>query len=183
MPIVQKHVTITPEEYLRGELHGDIRHEYVHGRVYAMVGASEPHNLITGNFHSVLHNHLRGTACRVFMADMKVRVDDVFYYPDVMVSCNRTDTALYYKTQPVLIIEVTSPSTEPRDLGEKRTAYQSLPSLQEYVLTNQDRQEVKLFRRAGDGWDLETYLEGEQVRLASVEMEIPMAESYAEVWR
>jgi Uma2 family endonuclease len=183
MSILRKRVTITPEEYLQGELYSDIRHEYVNGAVHAMVGASEAHNLIAGNWHSALHRHLRGTACRVFISDMKVRVGDIFYYPDVLVSCSGKDAAPYYKTEPVLIIEVSSPSTEIKDSLEKRIAYQSLASLQEYVLANQDEQEVKIYRRAENGWDLETFADGEQVRLASVDLAVPMEAVYENAWR
>lgn len=183
MPILQRRVTITPEEYLQGELCSDIRHEYVNGEVHAMVGASEAHNLIAGNLHSALHQHLRGTPCRVFMSDMKVRVGDIFYYPDVLVSCSEKDVHPYYKIEPILIIEVISPSTEIKDVLEKRIAYQSLASLQEYVLANQGKQEVKVYRRAENGWDLETFAEGEQVRLASVNLEVPMEAVYENAWR
>jgi Uma2 family endonuclease len=183
MPILQRRVTITPEEYLKGELYSHIRHEYVNGEIYAMVGASEAHNLIAGNLHAALHQHLRGTPCRVFMSDMKVRIGDVFYYTDVLVSCSEKDVHPYYKTEPILIIEVISPSTELKDSLEKRIAYQSLASLQEYVLANQDKQEVKVYRRAENGWDLETFAEGEQVRLASIKLEVPMAAVYENAWR
>jgi Uma2 family endonuclease len=112
-----------------------------------------------------------------------VRLGDVFYYPDVLVSCSEKDVHPYYKTEPILIIEVTSPSTELKDSLEKRIAYQSLASLQEYVLANQDKQEIKVYRRAENGWDLETFAEGERVRLASVNLEVPMEAVYENAWR
>ena len=100
MSILRKNVLITPEEYLEGEKYSEVKHEYVAGHIYAMVGASEPHNQIAINLTTALKLHLRGGPCRVFMSDMKVRVRDAFYYPDVLVSCDRTDTNKYYKTRP-----------------------------------------------------------------------------------
>ena len=142
MASISKAETISPQEYLAGEEYSSVRHEYVAGYVYAMTGASETHNLMAGNLHAALHAHLRGKPCRVFVNDMKVRVDDDFYYPDLLVCCDPADNAAYYKTRPILLIEVLSPTTEPADTLEKRIAYQTLESLQEYVLVAQDRLEI-----------------------------------------
>ena len=93
MQVVEKPQLLTVEEYLEGEQHGEVRHEYIGGMVYAMAGGSIDHNLITLNFVSTLRSHLAGKRCRVLMADVKVRLEiaqaDVFYYPDVMVGCVR----------------------------------------------------------------------------------------------
>ncbi len=183
MSTLKKHVSMTPEEYLEGEKYSDVKHEYVAGHLYAMVDASEQHNLIALGIAAALRAHLRGGPCRVFMSDMKVRVGDVFYYPDVLVSCDDADREPYYKTRPVLLIEVLSPSTESRDTVEKRVAYQSLESLQEYVLVGEDKPEVRIYRRSGDGWDLETCAEGNRVRLASVGLELPIEAIFEDVWR
>lgn len=91
MASVQKAERLSPEDYLEGEKQSEFRHEYVAGYVYAMTGASEAHNLIAGNLHAALHAHLRGGSCRVFINDMKVRVADAFYYPDLMVCCDPAD--------------------------------------------------------------------------------------------
>lgn len=83
---------ITIEDYLEGELLSDIRHEYIDGEVYAMVGASAAHNIIVGNLFAALHAHLRGGPCQVFMADMKTHIQwqegERFYYPDIQVCCD-----------------------------------------------------------------------------------------------
>jgi Uma2 family endonuclease len=183
MSILQKNVLITPEDYLEGEKYSEVKHEYVAGHVYAMVGASEPHNRIALNLATALNVHLRDGPCRVFMSDMKVRVRDAFYYPDVLVTCDRTDANKYYKTQPVLVVEVLSSTTEEKDSREKRVAYQSLPSLQEYVLVAQDRMDVRSYRRTPEGWDLETCFEGDRVKLDPVGLDIPIEAIYEEVWR
>jgi Uma2 family endonuclease len=112
---------------------------------------------------------------------MKVRIGDIFYYPDVLVTCSKTDADPHFSTEPRLIIEVLSPSTEAADRLDKRLAYQSLSSLSEYVLVSQDRPQVQVYRRGGAGWDLETYGEGDVVRFASVELEIPIGEIYRDV--
>src|SRR4051812_36763762 len=87
--VLHETVWISPEEYLEGELISPVRHEYVGGTVHAMGGASELHNIISGNIFAVLHEHLRGHRCRVYMNNLKVKlrigVEDVFYYPDVFV--------------------------------------------------------------------------------------------------
>jgi Uma2 family endonuclease len=95
----------TVEEYLHAEANSPTRHEYMGGYAFAMAGASEEHNIIAGNLYSLLRPHLRGSSCRVFMSDMKVKVqDDIFYYPDLLVTCNREDNHRYFKTQPNLSI-------------------------------------------------------------------------------
>lgn len=123
MPKTRRNVTLSPEEYLRGEQVSDIRHEYESGHAYAMVGASEAHNRIALNLAAALNTHLRGGPCRAFISDMKVRVRDAFYYPDILVTCDRADSEEYYKTLPVLIAEVLSASTIDRDSLAKRIAY------------------------------------------------------------
>ena len=181
MATVRKTETISQEDYLASEQDGDCRHEYVAGYVYAMTGASEAHNLICTNLNGMLYNHLRGQLCRAFVNDMKVRVGDDFYYPDLMVCCDPIDKAKYFKTQPVLLVEVLSPSTKRTDQIEKRIAYQSLESLQEYVLIAQDRMEIHIYRQIDNGWDLETLTNGDSLFLHSIDMQIPIEQVYEKV--
>ena len=148
---------LTPEEYLAGELLSEVRHEYISGRVYAMAGASENHNSIAGNFFGELYGHLRGKKCRPFMNDMKARIRDVndehYYYPDVMVNCDPAGQQTYFCDTPALIVEVLSPSTEATDRREKLFAYQRIPSLHTYILAEQDKREVTVYRRLPEGWE------------------------------
>ena len=128
---------LTPEEYLQLETKSDIKHEYINGEVYAMAGATDTHVTIAGNIFALLLSHLRGSGCRVYISDMKVRIENKnrFYYPDVLVTCEDRDREnSTFKQFPSLIIEVLSDSTEAFDRGDKFADYQSLPSLQEYVL-------------------------------------------------
>lgn len=143
------------EEYLQLEQTSEIRHEYLGGQIFAMVGASEEHNLITTNIIALLRPHLRGSSCRAFVSDMKVKIEiekaDIFYYPDIIVTCDPQDNERYFKTRPSLIIEVLSPSTEITDRREKFLHYQTLENLQEYVLVSQDEIKVEVYHKDAQG--------------------------------
>lgn len=178
MSVVEKIRDLSPEEYLEGELRAEVKREYVAGQVYAMVGASRTHNTIAGNFFAALRNHLRGRPCQAFIADMKVRTADAFFYPDVVVTCDPGDRHEYYVERPVLVIEVLSPSTEARDTLDKRIAYQAVSSLEDYVLVAQHKAEVRIYRRLDSGWELETCAGADSICLNSVTLEIPMATIY-----
>lgn len=118
---------ISVEDYLQGELLADYKHEYIDGAVYAMAGASEYHNLLSANMLTELRNQLKGQPCKVFMADMKVKVEQCFFYPDVMVVCQDDNEHDYYKTKPVIIVEVLSKATRRFDQMIKRLHYQNIP--------------------------------------------------------
>ena len=160
-----------------------VKHEYVAGQIYAMTGASDTHNFICLNIATALRSHLQGSPCRVFMADVKALTGqaDAFYYPDVMVSCEPSPNP-YYREQPCLIVEVLSSSTAKFDAGDKRRDYQTLPSLQEYVLVSQECMDVRVWRRGEGGWAAAIYTDGAVVALASVGLEMPIEQIYEEVW-
>jgi Uma2 family endonuclease len=177
---------VTPEEYLQLEEHSQEKHEYIDGYIYAMAGASDPHVTIALNLAVLLRNHVRGSGCRVYIADMKARIESLnrFYYPDVMVTCDQRDQETpTYKKFPCLIVEVLSNSTEAFDRGDKFADYQTLESLQEYVLINTKRQRVECFRRNEQGlWILQSYTSAqESFRLNSVNFEGTMAALYEDV--
>ena len=181
---------ISPEEYLEREMASDLRHEYLGGRVYAMSGTSDPHNVIALNIAAALHGHLRGKSCRAFINDMKCRIEsvghDAFYYPDVMVTCGPRGEPRYFKRDPVIIFEVLSPGTEGTDRREKFFAYTSLPTLEAYIIVEQDKIGVTAFRRAGEGWATEVIESRDAIlHLPRIEMELPLAliyEDYEEVF-
>jgi len=145
---------VSVDVYLSGERHSEIRHEYVGGQVYAMVGASRRHGLIAMNFASLLRPKTRGTQCQLFMADMKVWLSiagqEIFYYPDLVLSCDPEDREDYFVRRPCLIVEVLSEATERIDRREKMLAYQTIPSLNEYLLVAQDLPRVEVYRRRND---------------------------------
>ncbi len=155
MGFAEQTLFISVDEYLQGEQQSDIRHEYLAGQVYAMAGAGETHNIISLNITSTLRASTRGTGCRVFISDMKLRIDqnNVFYYPDVMLACDPDDSAPFYKQSPCLIVEVSLPATEATDRREKLIAYLALPSLRYYLLVSQEQRQVEYYsRNAQNQW-------------------------------
>ena len=172
---------ISAEQYLEDEERADVRHEYLGGLVYAMAGASDEHNTIAGNMFARLKGHLRGGPCRVYISDMKARVEaaDVFYYPDILVTCDPNDNERYFKTRPTIIVEVTSPSTTVTDHREKWAAYQKLDSLCEYVLIAQDQIKVEVLKRqtTGTWWEHRVHPD-ETLKLESIGFEIAVSEVY-----
>ena len=174
---------LSREEYLDLEEASPVKHEYVAGQIYAMSGTSDSHNFICLNIASFLRNHLKGTHCRVFMADVKAKLAqaDAFYYPDVMVSCEPSPNR-YYRQQPSLIVEVLLESTAKYDRSEKRLKYQSLESLQEYVLVSQECMDVRVWRRDESGWSASIYTDGMVIPFNTVGLEIPIEMIYEDVW-
>lgn len=177
---LQTKTTFLPVDiYIEGELESQVRHEYVDGEVYAMVGASDRHGLIAGNLHTALNLRLP-EQCQVFTSDMKVRIRtaerDIFYYPDVLVSCDPRDRETYYREHPCLVVEVLSPHTARSDRFEKFLFYRQLDSLQEYVLVSQDYRQVEVFRRA-DQWRGTPYTQGE-VQFRSVDLGVTIDAIY-----
>ena len=185
MMIAAKVDYISPEEYLALEEKSPVKHEYIDGQIYAMSGTTDPHNTIAGNLFSLLKNHVRGKGCRVFFTDVKARIEsrNLYYYPDVMVTCDPRDRELpLFKRHPCLVVEVLSDSTEAFDRGDKFADYRQLESLQEYVLINQKRQQVECFRRNAEGlWVLHAFEGGDAVDFASVNFRIEVAELYEDV--
>jgi Uma2 family endonuclease len=185
MVVSKSEIYISPEEYLEGEKKSPVKHEYIKGQVYAMAGASDAHNLITGSFYALLRNHLRGKGCLPYTGDMKARIEDrnIYYYPDVLVTCDPRDrTSEYSKRYPCLIIEVLSDSTEAFDRGDKFADYRHLETLQEYVLVKQDQQSVDCFRRNEQGrWELYAFTEGDQVELKSINFNCAIVSLYEDV--
>lgn len=171
---------ISAEDYLQHELVSDCKHQLIDGEIYAMGGASENHNLLAGNIFSELKNQLKGRPCRTYMADMKVKVAEDFFYPDVMVVCQEDNESDYYKTAPVLIVEVLSKTTRRFDQTQKRLRCQTLPSLQEYVLVEQDKGEIQVFSRK-DGWQSFYYYLGDEIVFYSLDISVPVETLYEQV--
>jgi Uma2 family endonuclease len=181
MATLRKTRPIAVEEYLEGEKVGDIRHQFVGGDVYSIVGASEAHNLIAGFFQATLYNASPAEWLPRLRRHMKLRTGDDFYYPDVFVACDRSDAEPYFKRRPLLIVEVLSPGTAVRDAQDKLIAYQAIGSLREYVLAEQDRREVRVHRRVTDGWESATDTGAATVPLESVDLALPLDEIYRNV--
>ena len=177
---------LTAEEYLQMEKNSPVKHEYINGEIYAMAGATDTHVTIAGNIFALLLSHLRGSGCRVYISDMKARIESKnrFYYPDVIVTCEEKDREnSTYKKFPRLIIEVLSDSTEAFDRGDKFIDYQSLETLQEYVLINSNKARIECFRRTEKNlWTLQFYTESnQQFQLTSIDFTSTIDDVYEEV--
>jgi Uma2 family endonuclease len=173
----------SPQDYLAIEQENAIRHEYRRGLVYAMTGGSDDHSRLSINLLTEINLHLRDSDCQFFSGDVKVNyADDFFYYPDAFVTCDRRDQKdRYVKRYPKLIAEVLSPSTEEFDRGMKFEDYQSLDSLEEYVLISQTEMRVECRRRVASNrnqWETELYRLGERISLKSIGLEVTVADLY-----
>ncbi len=142
------------EEFLEFERNSPVKHEYVGGHVYAMVGVSRRHSRISGNIFAALREPAVGGPCRVHQSDMKVQTpDDLFYYPDVVVACEPEPENPYLEDEPCVIVEVISPSTEATDRREKLISYRKLRSLRAYLIVEQDEARVERhYRDEQDEW-------------------------------
>lgn len=173
---------LLPQDYLEMEMASPERHEYVDGEVFAMTGTSRPHNVIAGNLYMLLRNELRGKGCRAYFADIKLRIEaaNCYFYPDLMVTCTEADRlSQHVMNEPVLVVEVLSPSTALYDRDRKFAAYRRLPSLREYVLVDTERMGIECFRRTDHGeWILHPYGAGESVTLHSLALTFPLEAAY-----
>src|SRR5262249_3628341 len=146
---------ITPEEYLRLERSADFKSEYISGEMVAMSGASFPHGVIVNNVSGELYSQLKGRSCQTITNDMRVHWGAAFLYPDVVVVCGKPelvkDGHLDNLTNPSVIIEVLSPSTENYDRGLKFMRYGQIPTLTNYILIAQDEPRIDHFIRQQDG--------------------------------
>ena len=175
---------LIPEKYIASERKATLKSEYLSGEIVAMSGASLSHNLITMNTANQLYNQLVESRCRVFSSDMRVGIGagTSYFYPDVAVVCDEPrfeDNALDTLINPIVVIEVLSPSTEAYDSGEKSARYRQLESLQEYVLISQDRVRVEHYLRQGKQWILSEFSALENVLpLTSIGAELSLNQIY-----
>ncbi len=177
----------TPEEYLTSERKATLKSEYLNGEILAMSGASLAHTRITADIVTELNNQLRDGECEVISNDMRVKTGPkgAYFYPDVVVFCGEPeveDNVFDTLLNPILVIEVLSPSTEVYDRGEKFRHYQELTSLREYVLVSQDRVRVEQYRLAKKQWGQTEFRAPEDVLpLASIGCELPLRDIYRRV--
>jgi len=177
MGTMQK-LQVSETQYLEHQRASTTKYQYIDGAMYAMAGGSEEHNTICINVTSQLRQKLKGSSCKPFMADMMIKAGKSFFYPDVMVIFEPDERdSRYLKHSPTLVVEVLSKSTRKTDLTSKKLAYMNMPSLQEYVLIEQDKCEVEVFRRS-QGWSSTYYLLGDSVHLASIDVTLSVQEMY-----
>ena len=170
------------EEYLAWEPLQEMRYEYVHGEVLAMTGGTIPHNDIAINLLTILLPQIRAEGCRLNMADVKLQIDTsgLYYYPDLIVSCDPRDLNAYKFIQfPKLIVEVLSPGTADKDRGDKFRDYQSIPTLQEYLLIDSEKISAECYRR-GEGrmWLYYPYTAGDAINLESLGITVSIEQLY-----
>jgi Uma2 family endonuclease len=171
---------MSPAAFLEWETTQELRHEYVNGVVFAMAGGTVAHNDLAVNLLLQLAPHVRSRGCRINVADVKVKLRRRFRYPDLVVTGDDRDKdAVKLFQYPKVIVEVLSPSTEAVDRGQKLREYQSLPTLQEYVLISSDQALVEVYRRGeGRSWFYESYGAEDAVTLASLEFTCPIGLIY-----
>jgi Uma2 family endonuclease len=179
---------LTPEQYLEIEDHAEYKSEYYNGEMFAMAGAGRAHNLLVARLVSELDHQLRKGPCEVYPSDMRVRMDatGLYTYPDVVVVCGEPQFLTGKETtllNPKLIAEVLSDSTEAYDRGRKFEHYQSLDSLDSYILVASDRMHVDLYTRTGGNqWTLQSAGRPEEtLELPSIGCRIALADLYEKV--
>ncbi len=185
MTVSPQHPYLTPEQYLEAEKHSPIKHEYIDGEVYAMAGASDAHVTIAINLTTLLRSCLRGSNCRLYASDMKLRIEsrNRFYYPDLLVTCDDRDRSTnYYKRFPTIVIEILSTSTESFDRGDKFADYCELDSLQDYLLISQNRQRVDRFSRDSQNrWIFTRHEVGDVLTIDRINFSCAVADIYEDV--
>lgn len=174
------------EDYLARELASPTKHEYLASVVYAMTGATNVHNTIAGNAFASLHSRLRGKPCKPCNSDTKIRVRTPaqvrFYYPDASVTCRPNPPTDTFQDEPAVVVEVLSRATRRIDEGEKKDAYLTLPSLDAYLLVEQDAPGVTLYRRTATGFVREEYVGLDAViPLPEIGANLPLLDIYAGV--
>ena len=166
------------DEFLAWEREQPERHEFDGFTIVAMTGASLPHVVITMNIAFMLREGLRGTGCRPFSNDAKVLAGNSVRYPDVVVSCRRYDDADDIVPEPVVIVEVLSPTTERTDRGRKKFDYFAIPSLRQYAIVEQDERRVDLYTRTEAGWVNEIVTGNAILNLSGIGIELPLDAIY-----
>jgi Uma2 family endonuclease len=173
------------QDYVAVEEIAGVRHEFLDGHVWAMAGGSPEHGAIAANVIALLAPQLRTRQCRVFTSDVRVRVQatGLATYPDVSVVCGGLETDPHDPggstvLNPVVVVEVLSPSTEAYDRGEKLAHYKQMPALQEIVLIAHDERRVEVWHREADRWTLRAQRDDGTATLESIGCELPLPEIY-----
>jgi Uma2 family endonuclease len=183
MRIARRLTYLPADEYLALERAAETKREYVNGEVFGMVGTSRNHARIALNIGSRLNESLK-PPCWAAVSDMKVHVEaaNAYYYPDVVASCSIDQPDAYVVANPVLIVEVLSPSTERTEQREKRLNYQTIPSVREILLVAQERRWIELYRRDRDGWTVEQITDEGTFDLASVGLALSLDDIYRNIF-
>ena len=173
---------MSSEEFLAWKPGQALKWEFDGVRPVAMVGASAAHNTIQGNLVTSLNNRLRGRPCRPYGPDMRVPTGQGRYrYPDAVVTCVPLEPRDRDASEPVVIFEVLSGSTVTTDRTEKLVEYRGIPSLQRYVMLEQDQALATVITRTDTGWAIDVLREGDGLAMPEIGIEVPMSELYLDV--
>jgi Uma2 family endonuclease len=182
-----RHHSYTYEEYVAIEVSSDIKHEFLDGDIYAMSGGSDEHAALAGEVIGILRIAARKRRCRVYTPDLRVRVESVplTTYPDAAVICGPVqrfeegpETTVL---NPMILVEVTSPSSERYDTGEKFEYYRTIPSLRDYVIVSHRERRITVHSRHENGtWSAQVAIKGGRVALPSLDAELEVDEVYRE---
>ena len=173
----------TASEFLAFVANSDFKHELVDGEVYDMSGGTGEHSQIAANIIFSLMSQLEATTCRVNTSDMMLKVsDDRYLFPDLSVVCDEPeyeDESRLALLNPILVVEVTSPSAAVDDRGLKRESYLRLPSVQAYLIVDQHRINLELYERADVVWRLQVFTNLDDViSLEALNIELSLAQVY-----
>ena len=187
MPSLAAETLLTPEEYLASARKATLKNEYLNGKPLAMSGASRAHNLITLDIATELNIQLRERDCEVYTSAMRVRTSPTgaYFYPDVVVVCDKPrfeDNVFDTLLNPIIVVEVLSPSTEANDRGEKFARYQELAFLREYILVSHDRIRVEHYHLIKTQWvQTEFHTYKDVMPLGSIDCKLPLQDIYRRV--
>ena len=167
------------DEYLESEKRSSVRHEYVDGELLAMAGEKKRHNRIAFKVAMLLDPIAEARGCEVFLENIKVRTKDTKYrYPDVIVTCETNDDE-YTVLAPCALFEVLSESTAETDATTKLEEYLKLPSLQRYVMLQQNERSAIVYKRGPDGWQVEFLEANGEVSIPCLETTLKLEQVYA----
>lgn len=185
MALLQPQTPYSADDFLAWDATQTERHEFVDGEVLAMAGGEDRHASVSGNLFTSLHSHLKGSRCRVYMNNVKLHVAaaNAFFYPDVFVTCSEHDAASrLVKQEPLLVVEVLSPSTAAHDRGDKFASYRLCPTLAEYAVIDINHRAVDLFRKNAEGlWVLHPCAGNDWLELNSVGHALTLDDLFADL--
>ncbi|MGN7612047.1 Uma2 family endonuclease [Magnetococcales bacterium HHB-1] len=181
MDSAQELLPITEEEYLEGERLSNVKHEYINGYIYAMVGVKRHHSILSSAINREISYHLKGVACNAHHGEFKLKVGSDYFYPDLMVECDETTDNTLYTETPILIVEVTSKSTCKYDRTYKLNVYRMIPSLKEYVIIEQYTTLIEVYKRVEKSWLCTQYRSGDRFMLESIGLELFVDEIYSDI--
>lgn len=189
MTALPKKQYISEEDYLKMEEVSPVKHEYFDGEIFQMAGASDEHNTISMNIAGELHQQLKKRPCKVYHNDMRlyIETEGIYTYPDVMVVCGKPEVKKYKSLDnilnPILIVEVLSPTTADYDKGAKFEQYRTIESFKEYLLVSQDAKQITRYTKQTNGsWLLMDFIgDKTEIELFSIECTLTMDDIYDKV--